>query len=291
MKLRIVVALTLLMSSTTLWAANSMSISQELDTEYGYTGGVNTRGGGVNIGSVDEHSADLKYVVSPQLNRDLLLRIGFEWQCFSFGVPDHAPLPSVLQQASLVLGFDYQIADEWLMRVEVQPGIYSDFRDITWRDVDAPLVVGAAYLASADLQWFFGLRVDARTQYPILPAAGVRWKFSDEWTLDFMLPKPRLEYDMNEKLKLYLGAEIQAGTFAVGEDFGSTRGLPRLDNAIVDYLELHLGSGCSWKITPTVTIEAEAGFMPYRSFDFFDPNIVFRSHDAPYGQIACHARF
>jgi hypothetical protein len=31
--------------------------------------------------------------------------------------------------------------------------------------------------------------------------------------------------------------------------------------------------------------------MPYRSFDFFDPNIVFRSHNAPYGQIICHARF
>ena len=291
MNVGLVGMLALLLPGATTWAANSKSVSQELDVEYGYIGGAGTRGGGVNVGSVDEHSADLKDVVSPQLNKDLLLRIGFEWQRFSFGVPDHAPLPSVLQQASLVLGFDYQVADEWLMRVEVQPGIYSDFRDITLRDVDAPLVIGAAYLASADLQWFFGLRVDARTQYPVLPAAGARWKFSDEWTLDFMLPKPRLEYDVNDKLQLYAGAEIQAGTFAVGQNFGTPRGQPKLDNAIVDYLELHLGSGCSWKITRRVTIEAEAGFMPYRSFDFFDPNIVFRSHNAPYGQIACHARF
>jgi len=291
MKPGLVTALAVLLTGATTWAANSMDVSQELDVEYGYIGGAGTRGGGVNVGSVDEHSADLKYVVSPQVNKDLLLRVGFEWQRFSFGVPDHAPVPSALQQASLVLGFDYQIADEWLMRVEVQPGVYSDFRDITWRDVDAPLVIGGVYLASPDLQWMFGLRVDARTQYPVLPAAGVRWKYSEEWTLDFMLPRPRLEYDVNDKLQLYLGAEIQAGTYAVGQNFGTPRGQPKLDNAIVDYLELHLGSGCSWKITPRVTIEAEAGFMPYRSFDFFDPNIVFRSHNAPYGQVACRARF
>ncbi len=291
MKFRIVATLALLLPCAPGLAANSMSVSQELDTEYSYTGGVNIRGGGVNVGSVDEQSADLKYVVSPQVNNDLLLRVGFEWQRFSFGVPDHAPVPAALQQASLVLGFDYQLTDEWLMRVEVQPGVYSDFRDITWRDVDAPLVIGGAYLASPDLQWFFGLRVDARTQYPVLPAAGARWRFSEEWTLDFMLPRPRLEYDVNDKLQLYLGAEIQAGTFAVGQNFGTPRGQPKLDNAIVDYLELHLGSGCSWKITQTVTIEAEAGFMPYRSFDFFAPDIVFRSHNAPYGQVACRARF
>ena len=291
MRSGLVAMLALFVPCAVTCAANSMNISQELDAEYGYVGGAGTRGGGVNVGSVDEQSADFKYVISPQLNKDLLLRLGLEWQRFTFGVPDHAPVPGVLQQASLVLGFDYQLADEWLMRVEAQPGIYSDFRDITWQDVDMPLVIGAAYLASSDLQWFFGLRVDAHTQYPVLPAAGARWKFSEAWILDFMLPKPRLEYDVNGKLQLYAGAEVQAGTFAVGQNFGTPRGQPKLDGAIVDYLELHLGSGCSWKIAASVTIEAEAGFMPYRSFDFFDRNITFRSHNAPYGQIACHARF
>src|SRR5882724_2187813 len=147
MKLRIVATVALLLPSATLWAASSMSVSEELDTEYSYTGAVNTRGGGVNVGPVNENSADLEYVVSPQNNKDLLLRVGFEWQRFTFGVPDHAPLPSVLQQASLVLGFDYQVADEWLLRVEAEPGIYSDFRDIAWRDVDMPVVMGAVYLA------------------------------------------------------------------------------------------------------------------------------------------------
>ena len=280
-----------LASCPTVLGANSMRISQELDVDYGYVGGAATRGAGANIGDVDENSADVKYVISPQVTKDLLLRFGAEWQRLSFGVSDRAPVPDVLQQVSVGLGFDYQIADQWLMRAEVQPGVYSDFRDVSWVDVDAPLILGGAYLANADLQWFLGLRVDARSQYPVLPAIGVRWKFNDQWTLNFQPPKPRLEYDVNDDLRLYLGTGLESGTFRVGEHFGSDRGQPKLDNEVVDFLEVRVGPGCSWKIKPYLTVEVEAGYMPYRSFDFFDPDIVFRSHNAPYGQIACHARF
>jgi long-subunit fatty acid transport protein len=268
-----------------------MNVSQELDAKYVYVGGASTRGAGLNIGSVDGNSADVKYVISPQITRDLLLRFGFEWQGFFFGVPDHAPVPDRLEQVSAILGFDYQFADQWLIRAEVQPGIYSDFRDVQWDDVNAPLVLGAAYLADADLQWFFGLQVDVRSQYPVLPAVGVRCKFTDEWTLNFVLPSPRLEFDVNDRVQFYFGAGLDAGTFRVGNHFGSDRGQPKLDNAIVDYLEVRIGPGCSWKISPNLTVEAGAGYMPYRSFNFFDPNIVFRSHNAPYGQIALHGRF
>src|SRR5271170_469776 len=152
-------------------AANPMSVSEELDAVYSYVGDAHTRGAGLTSGQVDEQSADVKYVVSPQVNKDLLLRVGVEWALFSFGVPDHSAVPRTLEQASGVLGFDYQVADEWLMRVEVEPGIYGDFENINWRDFDAPLVVGGIYLASPDVQWFFGLRLDVRCEYPVLPVA------------------------------------------------------------------------------------------------------------------------
>ncbi len=272
-------------------AADPVSISHEFDAAYSYVGGARTRGAGMVHGTVDEHSADVKYVLSPQITNNLLLRLGVEWQRFSFGVPDRAPVPDVLQQISAVIGVDYQIADQWLVRAEVQPGVYSDFRDVGWRDVDAPLVLGAVYLADEDLQWIFGLRVDVRSQYPVLPAVGVRWKFADQWTLNAVLPKPRLEYDVNDKVLLYCGADLEAGTYRVGEQFGRDRGEPALNGELVDFSEIRLGPGCSWKATPDVTIEVDAGYVPYRSFDFFDPTIVYRSHTAPYAQIACHARF
>jgi len=282
--------LTVLMPWAAL-AANPMSVSEELDAVYSYVGDAHTRGAGLNSGEVDEQSADVKYVVSPQVNKDLLLRYGVEWQRFSFDVPENSAVPRTLQQASAVLGFDYQVADEWLMRVEVEPGIYGDFENINWRDFDAPLVIGGIYLRSADVQWFLGMRIDVRCEYPVLPVAGVRWKLSDEWTLNLMLPSPRVEYQVNDRLTLYAGTGIEAGTFAAGETFGSDHGEPKLNGAIVDFLEFRLDAGASWKLTPSVSIEAEAGYMPYRQFDFFNPDIEYLSHNAPYGQIACHARF
>ncbi|HUJ71158.1 MAG TPA: hypothetical protein VLZ30_02875, partial [Verrucomicrobiae bacterium] len=125
MKIALVVMMALFFPCAAVLASNPMDISQELDAQYSYVGDAKTRGAGLNSGSIDEQSADVKHVISPQVNRDLLLRFGFEWQRFSFDVPDHAAVPRVLQQASGVLGFDYQVADQWLARVEVEPGIYS----------------------------------------------------------------------------------------------------------------------------------------------------------------------
>ena len=283
----------LLVPHTTVAAGNSMAVSQELDAQYTFVGGAATRGAGPGVGSVSEHSADVKYVYSPQVTKNLLLRFGLEWQRFSFDVPGHAPIPDTLQQVSAVIGLDYQLGDQWLIRAELEPGMYSDFENSNFRDFNAPLFLGAAYLADADLQWFFGLRVDLRSNYPILPAPGVRWKFADEWTLNLVFPNPRLEYDVNDKLQVYLGANVESGTFVVGDHFGNDLDVPKpkLDHATLDYFSVRFGPGCSWKATPSLTVEAGAGLMLHRRFDFFDQDMTIRNHEAPYVQIACHARF
>ncbi|KAB0663826.1 hypothetical protein F6V25_15465 [Oryzomonas japonica] len=272
-------------------AGASMAVSHELDLELGYAGRAVTLQDGRHVGSIDELATDVKYVISPQITDNLLLRVGAEWERFAFDTSPTGALPDILQHASAVVGFDYQLADQWLMRTEIQPGIYGSLAQIGWRNVDAPLFMGAVYLKDADLQWFFGLRIDLRSQYPVFPALGVRWKFTDVWTLNFQLPKPRLEYDVNDDLQAYLGAGVKAGTFVVGEHFGDNHGIPALNNATVDYTDVHLGPGFAWKVLPTLTLEAEGGYMVYRAWDFFDKHVKLDSHPAPYFQLSCHARF
>ena len=230
-------------------------------------------------------------MISPQITQDLLLRFGAEWGRFSFDTPQAGALPHALQQFNAVMGFDYQLADRWLMRGEIQPGIYGDSRQTGWRSFDAPLFLGGVYLQDADLQWFFGLRIDVKSEIPVFPALGVRWKFADVWTLNFQLPNPRMEYDVGDKLKAYVGAEIKAGTYVVGDTFGADHGIPQLNNATVDYTEVRSGPGFSWEIRPTLTLEVDAGYMFYRRWDFFDQHVHLDSRPAPYLQLACHARF
>jgi hypothetical protein len=286
-----IVLVVTLAAPTMSMAADSMAVSHELDLGLGYAGRGATYQYGRNIGSIDELATDVKYVISPQITDDLLLRLGADWERFSFDASPTGAVPEILQHASAVVGFDYQLADQWIMRTEIQPGVYGSLAQIGWRNVDAPLFMGAVYLRDADLQWFFGLRVDLRSQIPVFPALGFRWKYADDWTLDFQLPKPRLEYDVNDDLQAYFGAGIKAGTFVVGKHFGDTHGMPALNNATVDYTDVRLGPGFAWKILPTLTLEAEGGYMIYRTWDFFDKHMKLDSHPAPYFQLACHARF
>jgi len=77
--------------------------------------------------------------------------------------------------------------------------MFGDLIYLDGRHFEAPLLLGVVYLVDADLQWLIGLRVDFRSQYPVFPAAGVRWKFDNLCTLGLMLPNPRLEYDVSSK--------------------------------------------------------------------------------------------
>ena len=267
-------------------AAESSAVVQELDVRLGYAGQSAAQ---VDHGS--ELNSDLKYAASRQVSRDLLLRFGAQWQRFSFMQPRASEAPATLQQASTIIGFDYQLADQWLMRAELQPGFYGDLSRLDGRRFDAPLLLGFLYLVDADLQWLIGLRVDFRSLYPVVPAAGVRWKFDDLWTLNLMLPNPRLEYDVNSRLQAYVGADILAGTYVVGDHFGDDRGIPQLNHATLDYMELHVGPGLSWKARPNLTLEADAGYVVYRSWDFFDQNINPTSRPVPYVQLGVKARF
>jgi len=41
-------------------------------------------------------------------------------------------------------------------------------------------------------QLILGLSIDVERNYPVIPAAGVRWKIGPQWLLDAVLPTPRL---------------------------------------------------------------------------------------------------
>ncbi|HUJ09698.1 MAG TPA: DUF6268 family outer membrane beta-barrel protein [Verrucomicrobiae bacterium] len=283
-------ALPFLLSNTNA-ASPLMATAQEFDADFDYVAGAPTHLRGANIGSVEEFNAAARYAVSPAITKRLLLRLGAEWQRSDLRVPDNVPLPKTLQQASAIVGLDCQLTDQWLLRTELDPGIYSDFKDVSWRDVNAPFLLTAACVVDADFQWFVGLRLNLYSQYPVWPVLGLRWKFADEWTLNLILPHPRLEYDVNERLKLYLGGRVQGGTYRVSDDFGTDHGDPRLNHELLDQYELRVGPGVSWRLLRNMTIDLDVGYMVYREFNFFDHHVVLRSNPAPYGQIAWHLRF
>ena len=279
-------------ASTTTTTSESVKPSGEWAVQESYVGDGEVRRDGRNT-TLDEHSTLLRLVLTPRTPIGYL-RIGAEWERYSFGFStNNAPLPNTLQAVSLVLGLDTRISESILVRAEVQPGLYgTNFRNVGTKDFNAPFLLGGTYLFNPNVQFVLGVSVHFDRKYPVLGGGGVRWKFAPHWVLNAVLPTPRLEYELNSAWSFYAGAELKGNTFRVDDRFGDTHGNPRLNRAVLTYSEIRTGAGVNWKVAPTITLNAEAGYLPYREFDFYRANARYRHENgAPYGAFSLRGTF
>jgi hypothetical protein len=244
-----------------------------------------------SVRDFDEHDSILHLVFTPRIKPGVL-RLGAEWERFSFGIPDGAPLPDALQSVNLIIGLDTQLSDSILIRVEALPGVYNGGLGDLSDDFNAPFIAGGTYIFSPDLQLVLGVSVDIERKYPVLPAAGVRWKMARQWVLNAVLPTPRLEFEMRDGVTLYVGANLKQHNYRVDDHFGDKSGVTRLNHAVITYTEVRTGAGFDWKISPVVTLTGEVGYQPFREFDFYRAHIRYsQDGGAPYGMIALQGAF
>jgi hypothetical protein len=274
------------------WFKSILPLSGEYVAEETYVGGGDVRRNSrKSVRDFDENDSILQLVFTPRIKLGVL-RLGAEWERFSFGLPDGAPLPDTLQAVNLVIGLDTQLSDSILIRVEAQPGVYNTGFDDLSDDFNAPFVAGGTYIFSPNLQLVLGVSVDIERKYPVIPAAGIRWKMAPQWVLNAVLPTPRLEFEMNSGLTLYAGGNLKQTNYRVDDRFGDNTGIPRLNHAVLTYSEVRTGAGFDWKISPVVTLTGEVGYQPYREFDFYRAHVRYHQDGgAPYGMISLHGAF
>jgi hypothetical protein len=248
--------------------------------------------GRTNADDVDVLNTKLSTVASIEAGDGFLVRLGFDLQRYDFDLPASVPLSHTLQSFALILGADLQLGEAWLARVEIQPGFYSGNHGIEGDDFNIPLVVGGSFFVNSELQFVLGLSVDLNRRYPVLPAAGLRWRITREWVLNAVLPTPRLEYSFNPNLTLYAGADLRIDTYRVDGSLGRAHDLPELDNAVVEYSQFRIGVGASWKINSSATLEIEAGAVPVHEIDYHRTDVRFHSTNVPpYAGILFKAAF
>ena len=267
-------------------------LSGEYSAEGTYVGEGDVARGGKHVNDFDEIDSNILLVLTPRTKFGVL-RIGAEWERFSFGFPEGTALPNTMQSFATVIGLDMQFSDSIIVRAEGQPGLYnSGLGHLDWDDFNLPFLIGGTYIYSPNLQLVLGVSVDIERRYPVIPAAGVRWKIASHWLLDAVLPTPRLQYEMSRSVSLYAGATVKQTNFRVDDDFGTTHGITRLNSAILSYSEVRTGAGFDWKISPIVTFTGEVGYQPYREFDFYRADVRYHHEGgAPYGTISLHGAF
>ncbi|MDR2463735.1 MAG: DUF6268 family outer membrane beta-barrel protein [Verrucomicrobiales bacterium] len=274
-------------------------ISHELNWSYSYVNGSDIHRGPTSYGSLGESHMDFSYVAGIPIHRNWQLRAGLAYERYDFGSLSGSLLPNTLGAAALVLGVDVNLSEKWIMRVETRPGVYGDFKNIAEGQVNVPVIIGGTYLVSADLQFFLGAQINPHfgtgiyhwDDSPVMPGAGLRWHFADQWTLMLMLPDPEVRCDVLDNLQLYVGARIRGGSYRMGGNFGKASGRGELSNANLSYREIRAAVGARYNLMPGVTLEIEGGSAVTRQFYYSGADMQFHTDPAGYGQIQLKAQF
>ncbi len=271
------------------------SFSFEFDAEGTYIGNGSLQRGerGDNvIRDFDGYQGRISFILTPRTKIGIL-RLGVQTERYSFSYGDMAPIPDDLHSTNLIIGLDTELSDSLLIRVEAQPGFYgTDFDDFGRDTFNVPVIIGGTWIYSSNLQFVFGVGIDAWRQYPVLPGGGVRWKFAPEWTLNAVVPTPRLEFEPNSNVLIFAGADIRGPSYRVEKNFGTLRGDPSLNHASIVYEELRTGAGLEWKLSTAVKLSLEGGYIPHRNFDFHRTQVRYHQDGgAPYARFGFHAAF
>ena len=91
----------------------------------------------------------------------------------------------------------------------------------------------------------------------------------------------------------FAGADLREATFRVNEQFGQSRGIPKLNDAILEYFEIRAGAGLTWKLSKNINLDVEGGGTPYRRFEYPRADgFKVKSEDlVPYLRIGLSAKF
>lgn len=252
------------------------------------------------VGPNDIHNADhsgrphtvygaLEYVHEEPLARSVMLRTGFAWQRMDFGGTE-APIPGCLQSTAVVLGADVFLNHKFGFRLEIRPGVYSDFESVGWSDCDVPTLLGCQYLYSPNIRLFAGVRFSALAEYPVLPMVGAIIQFSEKLSLDLLYPDIKFEYRPSEHWAWNLGISFMSGNFRTHMD-RLDDGDERLHDAVVNYFESRPTAGVVYRGFGGIDLFANAGVVMGRQFEYFRAGKDVVIGGAPFLELGMRARF
>lgn len=243
-------------------------MAYDFSAEYDYVGRAHTDFGKGNEGAIAEQYTDLRQVWTRRFMLAFLLHAGVEWQRMAFTPPNALLAPEELDAITGFFAADFRWSDHDMMRVQLQPGFYTDLDQVDLQSINVPLAVAYTRIPSKRFQWAFGVSINTWRQAHFLPGGGFRYQLTDRWKLKFMLPTPQIEYKVNDSLHTWVGADFRGETYRVSGHFGTEHGNPSLNHALVDYQEIREGIGLSWNIKPLLEFNSEVGFLHDRSFNF-----------------------
>jgi hypothetical protein len=212
-----------------------------------------------------------------------VLRLGGEWERFGFDHSDGAPqfLPGTLQSVAALIALEYRTPGGLGVLVEARPGVFFEHH-VTADSFDVPVKAAAAIPFGDRFAMVLGATYHGFRKNPVIPIGGIFWRITDTLTLNAIPPDPRLEWQVNETTRLWLGGELAGGSFRT--DAGRD---DKLNEAVVTYTDYRAAAGVAWTFANHWSLDVGAGASFYRKWDFHRAEVGVKTDDtAPFVKLS-----
>ena len=242
-----------------------------------------------NLGDQDAFNLSFEYAHRFHLTGPWHLRAGIAYQRFEFGETS-APVPDQLHSLAAVISLDYMVGKDVGLFLQIRPGFYAE-DDFHGDSFDIPITLARAWVLRPQ-KLFVITGVTAaflRGELPVLPVLGVIWHFDPRWTLHAVVPEPRIIFRASRNVQFWGGAQLTGGSFRTNADDDIVP--QKLSNAVVDYTDIRLGGGVSFRLLDAVALDLGGGYSIQRRFNFARADDDFDADGAPYLRAGLKAEF
>ncbi len=207
------------------------------------------------------------------------LFVGYEDLVFSYpdgkgGVFTEEDLPDKLQAVDAALGVGAALSDDLTLYAEFQPGVHSDFEDVTSKDVYYQGGLMVSWKFSEELSGLIGVYYgDDFGEPEIFPLIGAQWQIDDDWALDLFLPEYGVfSYRAADWLSIGLRGRLEGHQFRLSEN------IP-WENTVACYEQILVGPFLDLHFSKRVSLRLEGGIATARTFEFRDDDSSAKLYD------------
>lgn len=160
-------------------------------------------------------------------------------------------LPDQVGSFTLDLHWILRFPSGFAVKLGAFPGFYSDFEDLSGKDLFIPLEVQAIQAFNESVSGMVGLALFPGFDRVVDPRVGLRWGIYDAWLVDLFYPESRIAFAPDRALQVYVGIYTRPQPeFQLQKDddrdrfmFDETRWFVGLDRALSGLTQLQVRAG------------------------------------------------
>jgi len=179
-------------------------------------------------------------------------------------------LPDVLYDVYLDVAWRVVDRAEGGISLGVTPGLYGDLQRVSHDSFQVTGWVLGDYQLSPHWTLVGGVAVVRQLRSHWLPVGGLIWAPTEDWQLDFTIPRPRVARRVHQTEAIdvwaYLAGQFGGGSWAVDDGTGG--------NGLLVYSDLRLVAGLNLWQTSGRELSCEAGYVFSRDLSFDDVSIA-----------------